>query len=112
MNMSAFKPANPAYYEVVYPFVIREDLVIHSPYNHDSFCASTPKPIKVKCKPTKREKKYWSPEQKQIALEKAKVLGLSKATRTLQNEMPNIFGDLSPSTLQYWIQKEREQIKN
>ena len=47
-----------------------------------------------------------------FALEKAKILGLSKATRTLQNEMPSIFGDLSPSTLQYWIQKEREKIKN
>ena len=112
MNMSAFKPCNPTYYEVINPFVLREDIVARSPYNGDSFCSSTPKPIKVKCKTTKREKKYWSPELKAIALEKAKVLGLSKATRTLQNEMPSIFGDLSPSTLQYWIQKEREQVKN
>ena len=59
----------------------------------------------------KREKKYWSPEMKRIALQRAHIFGLSKATRYLQQENPAVFGDLSPSTLQYWIQKEREQYQ-
>ena len=55
----------------------------------------------------RKSKKYWTTEQKKLAVEKAKELGLSKATKYLQLYCPQIFSDLSPSTLQYWIHKSK-----
>ena len=55
----------------------------------------------------RKSKKYWTTEQKKLAVEKAKELGLSKATKYLQMYCPQIFSDLSPSTLQYWIHKTK-----
>ena len=56
----------------------------------------------------KKEKKYWSFEQKRFAVEKARLIGLTKAAKFLQITMPETYGDLSPSTLQYWIKKDRQ----
>lgn len=55
----------------------------------------------------RKSKKYWTTEQKKLAVEKAKEMGLSKATKYLQMCCPQIFCDLSPSTLQYWIYKSK-----
>ena len=56
----------------------------------------------------KKEKKYWSFEQKRFAVEKARLIGLIKAAKFLQISMPETYGDLSPSTLQYWVKKDRQ----
>ena len=55
----------------------------------------------------RKTKKFWTNEQKQFALEKSKTLGLSKTTKNLKKNYPLIFGDLSPSTLQYWMYKNK-----
>ena len=111
--LSVFQPSNPMSYSVITYSQGIEITVPKSPDSNDYVCSSSPKLIRrLYYKPIKREKKYWSPALKQIALQKAHLLGLSKATRCLQLENPAIFGDLSPSTLQYWIQKEREQLQS
>ncbi|ELP95114.1 hypothetical protein EIN_254980 [Entamoeba invadens IP1] len=53
----------------------------------------------------KTSKKYWTNEQRCFAVAKSKILGLSKATKFLQMIHPSVYGDLSRSTLQYWIKK-------
>ncbi|ELP92131.1 hypothetical protein EIN_380780 [Entamoeba invadens IP1] len=106
--MSAFTPVNKELYSVIESIIMNEFVVSRTPSSE--VCCKSPKPVKViPMKLKRREKKYWSPEQKKIAISRASVLGLSKATRMLQNEMPSIFGDLSPSTLQYWVQKQRTE---
>ena len=111
-SLSVFHPSHPQSYEVITYPTIETLTVPRSPVLNETVCSSSPKLFRpLYYKPIKREKKYWSPQLKRIALQKAHLLGLSKATRCLQLENPAIFGDLSPSTLQYWIQKEREQYQ-
>ena len=55
----------------------------------------------------RKAKKFWTTEQKAFAIAKSKVLGLSKTTKFLRKNYPVIYGDLSPSTLQYWMYKDK-----
>ena len=56
----------------------------------------------------KKEKKYWSFQQKQFAVTKARLIGLTKAAKYLRITNPETYGDLSPSTLQYWVKNDRQ----
>ena len=55
----------------------------------------------------RKPKKFWTTEQKAFAIEKSKTLGLSKTTKFLKQNYPIIYGDLSSSTLQYWMYKDK-----
>ncbi|ELP86464.1 hypothetical protein EIN_032550 [Entamoeba invadens IP1] len=52
-----------------------------------------------------KKKHHWNDYERQIAIRKAKEMGLTKATRFLQTSLPTLFAGLSASTLQYWIRK-------
>ncbi|KAL7712754.1 Homeobox domain-containing protein [Entamoeba marina] len=109
--MSAFIPVNPTLYYVFHSYDFTDNFVAATP--SPSFFSEkekSPRPVRVVATKQRSGKKYWSPEQKKQAIKKAKLFGLSKATRFLQNEFPSTFGDLSPSTLQYWVQKDKESI--
>ena len=104
--MSVFKPVDKSMYEIIFNEIISatpkpEEFVIRDK------SSKSVKPISPR---QKKQKKYWSPVQKLHAIEVAKQMGLSKATRYLQVHFPENFADLSPSTLQYWIVKDREGV--
>ncbi|ELP93511.1 hypothetical protein EIN_060360 [Entamoeba invadens IP1] len=107
-TLSAFKPVKPHYFEVI-DFKTQNifaDVVLNSPSPIENIKIKSPCPATVVIK-ERKTKKYWTNEQKKIAVEKARVLGLSKATKFLQLNYPTAFADLSPSTLQYWIHKSK-----
>ncbi|BFU26043.1 hypothetical protein KM1_238970 [Entamoeba histolytica HM-3:IMSS] len=56
--------------------------------------------------PKKRvqKKKRWNQAIKLNAVKKFYELGLTKTVRTLIEEFPEQYQDLTPSTLQYWVQ--------
>ncbi|ELP93664.1 hypothetical protein EIN_005650 [Entamoeba invadens IP1] len=103
-QMSVFKPANKAYYEVkafadfltIGQSPIPKTVIIQSP---------SPSFYKPTLPKIPRTKKKWTVQHKKEAVKKAREIGLTKATRFLQKNYPETFCDLSPSTLQYWIQK-------
>lgn len=109
---TVFTPSNKRLY-----FVIDSPFFMDSTQDYSSHSVSSTPSIEgssntYATKPTRhstgRTKRYWSPELKCLAVAKAKIFGLSKATRMLQCESPSVFGELSPSTLQYWVKKENE----
>ena len=113
-NLSVFKPVAKHCYSVEYncdnysnDYVVgrtptlEEEVVVEK-------VEKSPKPIR-NVVVQRKTKKFWSIEQKKFAVEKAKLFGLSRATKYLQINIPQIYGDLSPSTLQYWIQKSNSQ---
>ncbi|EKE39686.1 hypothetical protein ENUP19_0154G0015 [Entamoeba nuttalli] len=67
-----------------------------------------PKKYIVQLSKSFRSKKNWKYNQKVFAIKKASELGLTKAIKFLQIQYPEVYEDLSLSTLQYWIQ----HIKN
>ncbi|ELP95034.1 hypothetical protein EIN_252780 [Entamoeba invadens IP1] len=114
MNMSAFRPVDSSLYEVCSQF-ITERVVNKTPTpNADrEKCTQSPKFVKVISSKQRKNKRFWSPEEKTFAINKAKQIGLARAARVLQNEYSSVYGDLSPSTLQYWSQRDREgTLKN
>ncbi|EDR23993.1 hypothetical protein EDI_009820 [Entamoeba dispar SAW760] len=56
-------------------------------------------------KERKYKKKRWDPQLKIKAIKKAEELGLTHATNHLQKTYPELYSDLCPSTLQYWVQQ-------
>ena len=64
--------------------------------------------MKEEIEQPKKEKKYWSFKQKQFAVAKARLIGLTKAAKFLRITDPETYGDLSSSTLQYWVKKDRQ----
>ncbi|EMS16901.1 hypothetical protein KM1_143140 [Entamoeba histolytica HM-3:IMSS] len=110
MSISVFKPCRKEMYSIVYgkstnlnltvcPSPMSKTVVIQSPSPMDFKKSTIPVPR------VSRLKKKWNNELKRVAVTKAKEIGLTKATRFLQLNYPTEFGELSPSTLQYWIQK-------
>ncbi|EDR25819.1 hypothetical protein EDI_030570 [Entamoeba dispar SAW760] len=112
--MSIFKPVERSLYEVI---IYNEPSVIQSTPSPiieipESRVIKTPKIVKAIIPKKGKGKRFWSPEEKAFAIEKAKLIGLSKAARVLQNDYCNIYGDLSPSTLQYWVSRDKENISH
>ena len=98
---SAFTVCDPNSYEII---TCDRCVISNSPVPSLQTVSKSPKPVKVMVQKKKKTKKFWSNEQKNYALEVARELGLSKGARFLQATDPSSFGDLSTSTLQYWIQ--------
>ena len=104
--LSVFKPSNKRFYQVTDFTKKKEEM-------YKPTVSSTPiVSLKIAQSPSpnsamkmKRIKKKWNATLKKIAVAKAKEIGLTKATRFLQVTYPNEYAELSPSTLQYWIQK-------
>ena len=71
-----------------------------------------PKIVKVIRKEKKNEKKFWTLEEKIFAIRKAQTIGISKALRFLQNEYSDVYSELSPSTIQYWVSKCKHLVQN
>ena len=98
---------NLSYYQHVQEYKNQNFIVNQSPTFSDStqkiIISRTPS-VTIK---ERKTKKYWTTEQKLFAVEKSKELGLSKTTKYLQKTLPHIYADLSPSTLQYWIYKNK-----
>ncbi|GAB1222245.1 hypothetical protein ENUP19_0099G0041 [Entamoeba nuttalli] len=112
--LSVFKPVERSLYEVT---IYNEPTVIHSTPSpiieiSESRVIKTPKIVKATMPKKGKGKRFWSPEEKAFAIEKAKLIGLSKAARVLQNDYCNVYGDLSPSTLQYWVSRNKENVSH
>ena len=111
MSLSCFTPCKPSFYTVIDYSTVQNDYTVSAtPLFSSSIISKSPNPNKIDTKPvninkTQRMKKKWSLQLKKIAVAKAKEIGLTKATRFLQINYPNEYSELSPSTLQYWIQK-------
>lgn len=122
--MSVFRPVNKELYQVIHN-VSEESVsvvVSRTPMSFGSFESKSPIPqpnkemkpkiVKVIKREKQKEKKFWSVEEKVFAIQKAEMIGISKALRWLQNEYPQVYGDLSPSTIQYWVSKCKHLIHN
>ncbi|BFU20003.1 hypothetical protein EHI8A_108990 [Entamoeba histolytica HM-1:IMSS-B] len=107
--LSVFKPSDIRSYKIIDSKINEPTVILSSPPPLEVVKEKSAKPITTVIK-ERKTKKYWSTEQKKLAVEKAKILGLSKATKYLQVTYPGIYSDLSPSTLQYWIHKNNPQI--
>ncbi|ELP93383.1 hypothetical protein EIN_057980 [Entamoeba invadens IP1] len=113
--MSAFVPSPPesykvdSFFELVPTTPTITPVVSATPLNKTQDFTK-PKLYKQLTRST-RGKKSWTTEQKEYAMEKAQLLGLTKATRFLQIQNQEVYGDLSPSTLQYWLQHTKTQTK-
>ncbi|BFU24639.1 hypothetical protein EHI8A_173450 [Entamoeba histolytica HM-1:IMSS-B] len=98
-SMTVFEPTTPWKYEVIF-----------GPSNDFLYKKNPSVKVKNPSPPNssgKKTKKYWSFEQKMFAVEKVRLIGLTKAARFLQVTEPETYGDLSPSTLQYWIKQTK-----
>ena len=62
-------------------------------------------------KKKKNKKKKWSEEIKTIAVEKALQLGVTHAIDLLSAEDSATYAQLSPSTLQYWVNQRTKKIE-
>ncbi|GAB1222175.1 hypothetical protein ENUP19_0246G0016 [Entamoeba nuttalli] len=62
-------------------------------------------------KERKYKKKRWDSRLKVEAVKKAEELGLTHATNHLQKTYPELYSDLCPSTLQYWVQQSNVMKK-
>ena len=110
-SRSVFTPVHPSMYEVIDASLPTVTVVPKSPspsvaippIASSPFAPSPMKPAAVFRPP--RVKRQWSQPLKDIAVQKAREIGLTRATRYLQNNYPAVFRDLSPSTLQYWMHK-------
>lgn len=99
-KQSVFKPSKKQFYEVIYT-------------SHDNtFISSTQPNTKIKhSKQNKNEnkskkRKKWSKELKQKAIEYTKSMGLSEATRFLQQM--DEYKELRTSTLYYWVKSDEK----
>ncbi|ELP93426.1 hypothetical protein EIN_058810 [Entamoeba invadens IP1] len=99
MTLSSFKPVARRLYEVIDTNTI---LVSSSSINEK-------KPRLVKER--KYKKKRWDPALKAQAVKLAEELGLTHATNHLQKKLPDLYSDLCPSTLQYWVQQANSMKK-
>ena len=119
---SVFTPVNKNLYQIIQHSTEETDSLIVSstPSINTSFIEMIsskqndmkPKRVKVIKKEQLKGKKFWSVEEKIFAIQKAQLMGISKALRLLQNEFPQIYGDLSPSTIQYWVSKCKHLVNN
>ncbi|KAL7714363.1 Uncharacterized protein QTN25_008139 [Entamoeba marina] len=109
-SMSVFLPCDHSLYVVESNPNIDYGVTIGQSPANLSFVVQSPSPSSIKQVTSpkhrvSRTKKRWTLQLKMEAVTKAKEIGLTKATRYLQNAYPESYGELSPSTLQYWIQK-------
>ncbi|KAL7718943.1 Uncharacterized protein QTN25_003888 [Entamoeba marina] len=109
-SMSAFVPCDNSFYLVQYNTHSDGFMTIGQSPTPLSLVTQSPSPSNLKLVSlpnyrVPRTKRRWSLRLKMEAVAKAKEIGLTKATRFLQNTYPESYGELSPSTLQYWIQK-------
>ena len=88
---TVFKPCRKDFYEVIEGFHEEKDIT--------SITESVSRSHNQEGKKAIRRK--WKKEEKEMAIQIGKKMGLSKATRYLQ-KMPQ-FKELCPSTLYYWI---------
>ena len=103
MSLSVFKPCNKSLYKIEtsnYQSTDKDDVIRQSPLYLKQYS------LKPKKNKKKKYKKRWNSNLKEIAIEKAKEVGLTKATRYLQMTYPSEFAELCASTLQYWLQKK------
>ena len=91
-SRSVFRPCKKEFYQIINGFQ-----TVTSPMNSTESVSRTVINKEEK-KPSRRR---WKKEEKEMAISIGKEMGLSKATRYLQN-MPE-FKELCPSTLYYWI---------
>ncbi|KAL7718455.1 Uncharacterized protein QTN25_004375 [Entamoeba marina] len=97
MTSSPFKPvSDPFLYQIISNDV---NIIPKSPINHLDFYKPNHSTHQ------KYKKKRWEPYLKERAVEKAKEIGLTHATNQLQQLYPDLYSELCPSTLQYWVQK-------
>ena len=89
---TVFKPCRKDFYTVIHGFQ-----TIKSPTHSTESVSRTI----MKSEEKKPARRRWKKEEKEMAISIGKKMGLSKATRYLQN-MPE-FKELCPSTLYYWI---------
>ena len=122
--MSVFRPVDTQLYQVVYwyPEQPETPLIVKTPspnvYSSENSNKQKeesymkPKRVKVIQKDSKKEKKFWTIEEKVFAIRKAQMIGISKALRLLQNEYSDVYSELSPSTIQYWVSKCKHLVEN
>ena len=78
----------------------RHRLCVFEPVERNSFTVYDGKEPRK----TKQKRKRWSEYVKMNAVRKYHQFGLTKAIRILHEENPEQYADLTPSTLQYWVQ--------
>ena len=97
-KQSAFKPSKKRSYQVIIGNEIN-NFIPQTPLHSKQIKQSKRKKEKLNENEMKRKK--WSKELKQKAIEIGKLMGLSKATRYLQQS--DDYKELRTSTLYYWL---------
>ena len=101
--LSVFRPVTDSFFEIIPSF----EVVHQSPAPAEEEVKERSEDKSPKKNNVKKTKIKWTDEKKNLAIRTAKEIGLTKATRLLKSKYPKEFKNLSPSTVQYWLAKDK-----